>query len=138
MSGPDRGSAIADDARSIAPALAAAVAVAVVARLVTGFLPAIVAEVTVAILFGLVIATIAGSRMAPLARGLAFTSQRVLRLGIILLGARLSLGEIARIGLPATVVIVITMAASFAIVLLISRFVHVEGRLAVLIAVGSA
>jgi len=35
-------------------------------------------------------------------------------------------------------VIVITMAASFAIVLLVSRFVHVEGRLAVLIAVGSA
>jgi uncharacterized integral membrane protein (TIGR00698 family) len=56
----------------------------------------------------------------------------------VLLGARLSLAEIARIGLPAAGLIVITMAASFAIVLLIARFVHVEGRLAVLIAVGSA
>jgi uncharacterized integral membrane protein (TIGR00698 family) len=62
----------------------------------------------------------------------------VLRLGIILLGARLSLGEIARIGLPATVIIVITMTASFAVVLLVARFVRIEERLAVLIAVGSA
>jgi uncharacterized integral membrane protein (TIGR00698 family) len=138
MTTRDRGSELVRDAQSIAPGLAAAVAVAVGARLVTAFLPAIVAEVTVAILFGLVIATIAGSRMAPLTRGLAFTSQRVLRLGIILLGARLSLGEIARIGLPATVVIVITMAVSFGIVLLLSRLLQVEGRLAVLIAVGSA
>ncbi len=72
------------------------------------------------------------------APGLAFASQRVLRFGIVLLGARLSLGEIARIGLPATGVILVTMAASFAIVLLAARFVQVESRLAVLIAVGSA
>jgi uncharacterized integral membrane protein (TIGR00698 family) len=122
----------------MAPGLVAAVLVAVAARVATGFLPAIVAEVTVAILIGIVIATVAGPRIAPLTPGLAFASQRILRLGIILLGARLSLGEIARIGLPATGVIVVTMAASFAIVLLISRFVQVEGRLAILIAVGSA
>ena len=108
------------------------------ARFVTGFLPSIVAEVSVAILLGIVVATVAGPRMAPLAPGLAFASQRVLRFGIVLLGARLSLGEIARIGLPATGVIVVTMAASFAIVLIVARFVRVEGRLAVLIAVGSA
>ena len=76
--------------------------------------------------------------MEPLRPGLAFASQRVLRFGIVLLGARLSLGEIARIGLPATGVILVTMAASFAIVLLAARFVRVESRLAVLIAVGSA
>ena len=63
---------------------------------------------------------------------------RMLRLGIILLGARLSLAEIARIGLPATGLIVVSMAVSFAIVLLAARLVRVEGRLAVLIAVGSA
>ncbi len=124
--------------RSIAPGLAAAVVVAIASRLITGFLPAIVAEVTVAILIGIVFATIAGPRLAPLTAGLGFTSQRVLRLGIVLLGARLSLGEIARIGLPATVVVIVTMAASFAIVLLVARIVHIEGQLAILIAVGSA
>ena len=134
----DQPGRLASTAANIAPGLTAAVAVAVVARLVTGFLPAIVAEVTVAILIGILVATIAGPRLAPLTPGLVFASQRVLRLGIILLGARLSLGEIARIGLPATGVIVITMAASFAIVLLVARFVRIEGRLALLIAVGSA
>jgi uncharacterized integral membrane protein (TIGR00698 family) len=135
---PGDRSRLAIGAARIAPGLGAAVLVAIAARLITGFLPAIVAEVTVAILIGIVVATIAGPRLAPLTPGLAFASQRVLRLGIILLGARLSLGEIARIGLPATSVIVVTMAASFAIVLLVARFVHVEGRLAILIAVGSA
>lgn len=134
---PTRSRLLAAAAR-IAPGLAAALVVAVAARLITGFLPAIVAEVTIAILIGIAVGTVAGSRMAPLAAGLAFASQRVLRLGIILLGARLSLGEIARIGLPATGVIVITMAVSFAIVLLLARLVRIEGRLAVLIAVGSA
>jgi uncharacterized integral membrane protein (TIGR00698 family) len=133
-----RSAEIARLARSFAPGLAAAVAVALAARFITGFLPSIVAEVSVAILLGIVVATVAGPRMAPFTPGLAFASQRVLRFGIVLLGARLSLGEIARIGLPATGVIVITMAASFAIVLIVARFVRVEGRLAVLIAVGSA
>ncbi len=127
-----------DRARAIAPGLAAAIAVALVARFVTGFLPSIVAEVTVAILFGIVVAAVAGPRLLPLTPGLRFASQRLLRLGIILLGARLSLAEIARIGVPSTVVIVVTMAISFAIVLLVSKLVRVESRLAVLIAVGSA
>lgn len=111
---------------------------AAAARLLAGILPSVVAEVSVAILLGIVVAAVAGPRARVLGPGLAFASQRVLRLGIVLLGVRLSLAEIAGIGLPATVVIVITMAASFAIVLLIARVVRVEGRLAVLIAVGSA
>ena len=96
------------------------------------------AEVSVALLFGIVVATVAGPRLRPLTPGLAFASQRVLRLGIVLLGARLSLGEIARIGVPSTVLIVLTMAASFAIVLVVARLVRRGDRLAILIAVGSA
>lgn len=76
--------------------------------------------------------------MKPLEPGLQLAAQRVLRLGIILLGARLSLAEIARIGLPATGLIVVTMATSFAVVLVVSRLLRVESRLALLIAVGSA
>jgi uncharacterized integral membrane protein (TIGR00698 family) len=76
--------------------------------------------------------------MKPLEPGLQVAAQRVLRLGIVLLGARLSLAEIARIGLPATGLIVVSMAVSFAVVLAASRLVRVESRLAVLIAVGSA
>ena len=124
--------------RSIVPGLLVAIAVATVARLVTGLLPSIVAEVSVALLLGIVVASVAGPRLRPLEPGLRFAAQRVLRLGIVLLGARLSLVEIVRIGLPATGLIVVTMAASFAIVLVAARLVRIEGRLAVLIAVGSA
>ena len=120
------------------PGLAAAIAVGLVARFATGFLPSIVAEVTVAILLGVVIAAIAGQRLGPLEPGLRFAAQRVLRVGIVLLGARLSLAEIAGIGLPATGLIVVTMAISFAVVLAVARAVRVESRLALLIAVGSA
>ncbi len=84
------------------------------------------------------VAAIAGPRLPPLAPGLAFASQRVLRLGIVLLGARLSLGEIARIGLPAAGLILVTMSLSFAVVLVAGRLVRIESRLALLIAVGSA
>jgi len=124
--------------RSIAPGLVAAIAVAAVARIVTSFLPSIVADVTIALLLGIVVASVAGPRLGPFRPGLTFASQRVLRFGIVLLGARLSLGEIARIGLPATGLIVVTMSLSFAIVLIAARFVRIEGRLGLLIAVGSA
>lgn len=129
---------MASRARSLGPGLAAAIAVAVVARLATGFLPSIVAEVTVAILIGVLIAALAGRRLRPLDPGLQFAAQRILRLGIVLLGARLSLAEIARIGLPATGLIVVTMAMSFLVVLSVARVVRVESGLALLIAVGSA
>ncbi len=125
-------------ARSIAPGLAAAVAIAAVARLISGFLPSIMAEVSLAILLGIVVAAIGGPRLRLLDPGLRFGAQRILRLGIVLLGARLSLAEIAGIGLPATGLIAVTMAASFAVVLGVARTVRIEGRLAVLIAVGSA
>jgi uncharacterized integral membrane protein (TIGR00698 family) len=129
---------LADRARSVVPGLAAAIAIGLVARVVTGFLPAIVAEVTVAILLGAIVAAVARGRLQRLEPGIRFTAQRVLRIGIVLLGARLSLAEIARIGLPATGIIVVTMAVSFAVVVAVARAVRVDGRLALLIAVGSA
>lgn len=125
-------------ARLAAPGLLLAVVVAALARLATALLPSIVAEVSIALLLGILVASVAGERLAAFDPGLRFASQRVLRLGIILLGARLSLAEIVRIGLPATGLIVVTMAASLAIVLAATRFVRVDGTLAVLIAVGSA
>lgn len=124
--------------RSAVPGLLLAVAVAALARLATGLLPSTVAEVSIALLLGIVVASVAGERLGAFEPGLQFASQRILRVGIILLGARLSLAEIMRIGLPATGLIVVTMAASLAIVLVAARFVRVDGTLAVLIAVGSA
>jgi uncharacterized integral membrane protein (TIGR00698 family) len=74
----------------------------------------------------------------PLEPGIRFAAGPLLRTGIVLLGARLSLAEIAHIGAPALGAIVVTMSASMALVLLLARLVRVENRLAVLLAVGSA
>ena len=77
-------------------------------------------------------------RSATVAPGLKLAAERLLRLGIVLLGAKLGLQQIAGIGLPAALVIAATMAAALLVVLGLSRAAAVDGRLAVLLAVGAA
>jgi uncharacterized integral membrane protein (TIGR00698 family) len=121
------------------PGLLAAIAVAAVARaLALTVLPSVVSEVTVAILIGLVVGRIPAVRSETLRPGLKLAAERLLRLGIVLLGAKLSVVQIAGIGLPALAIIVVTMATALAVVLGLSRLAAVDGRLAVLLAVGAA
>jgi uncharacterized integral membrane protein (TIGR00698 family) len=122
----------------VAPGLLAAAAVAAIARLATGYLPPVVSEVTVAILIGLVVGQLPIARSAALRPGLKLAAERLLRVGIILLGASLSVQRVAAIGLPAAAIIVVTMAAALSVVLVLSRLASVDGRLAILIAVGAA
>ena len=97
------------------------------------------AEVTVALVIGAVVAAVTGpDRLAPYQPGIQFAAGPLLRTGIVLLGARLFLAEIVRIGGPALGTIVVTMAVSIGLVLLLARLLKVENRLAVLLAVGSA
>jgi uncharacterized integral membrane protein (TIGR00698 family) len=112
--------------------------VAIAARLATGFLPPVVSEVTVAILIGLLVGRLPALRSEAFARGLKLAAERLLRLGIVLLGAKLSVQQIAGIGVPAAVIIAVTMAAALAVVLALARAAAVDGRLAVLLAVGAA
>ena len=70
--------------------------------------------------------------MAP---GLKLAAEKALRLGIVLIGATLSIEKIAAI-LPAVPTILVTMAAALAIVLLLSRTASIDARLATLLAVG--
>ena len=56
----------------------------------------------------------------------------------MLLGAKLSVQQIAGIGLPAAAIIAVTMAGGPGVVLVLSRLAGVDGRLAVLLAVGAA
>ncbi len=111
---------------------------AAVARFATGFLPPVISEVTVAILIGLAVGWLPIVRGAGLGPGLAFAAQRLLRLGIVLLGARLSIQQVVGIGLPAAVVIAVTMAGALIVVLLLSRIARIDARLATLLAVGAA
>ena len=125
--------------RRYGPGLLLAIAVAAAARLLAStVLPPVVSEVTVAILIGLIVGRAPSVRSSAFAPGLKLAAERLLRLGIILLGAKLSVAQIAGIGLPALVIIVATMATALTVVLVLSRVASVDGRLAVLLAVGAA
>ena len=72
----------------------------------------------------------------PLAPGLARAGRRVLRLGIVVLGLKLSLVDIARLGWVPILAIVALVAASFTITWLVGRLFRLEGDQAVLMAAG--
>ena len=70
--------------------------------------------------------------------GIRFGLVRVLRLGIVLLGIRLSLGEVGAIGLQSLPVIIGAVTAALLIVTYFSRKLGLSGRLGTLIAVGTS
>jgi uncharacterized integral membrane protein (TIGR00698 family) len=70
--------------------------------------------------------------------GIDFGLKRVLRVGIVLLGIRLSLGEVGAIGLQALPVIAGTVTAAILIVTSLARRVGLTGRFGTLIAVGTS
>ncbi len=70
--------------------------------------------------------------------GIDFGLLRVLRLGIVLLGIRLSLGEVGTIGLQSLPVIFGTILAALIIVTYFSRKLGLSSRLGTLIAVGTS
>src|SRR5215471_6324820 len=82
----------------IAPGLALAVAVGLTARLIAQHLPVPISEVPMAVLLGIIVGSLFRLPKTT-ASGIKFAGQRVLRLGIILLGARLSLGDVLGIGI---------------------------------------
>ena len=108
------------------------------ARLTTALLPPVISEVTVAILIGVVVGRLPAIHSPRLRPGLKLTSERLLRAGIVLLGAKLSIDQVAAIGVPAVGVVVITMVAAIVTVLALSRAAGVDGALSVLLAVGAA
>jgi uncharacterized integral membrane protein (TIGR00698 family) len=70
--------------------------------------------------------------------GIKFSVVRILRLGIVLLGIRLSIVEAGAIGLKALPVIIGTILAAIAIVTYVSRRVGLTDRLGTLIGVGTS
>jgi len=121
----------------LAPGLALAGAVALVARLVSGSLPPAVSEILVAVLLGIVVANVAPLPAAA-SPGIRFAVQRVLRAGIVLLGARLSLAAVLAIGAGALGLVLVSMTVAFAVALLVGRALRLPRRLALLIGVGTA
>jgi len=70
--------------------------------------------------------------------GIRFGLERVLRVGIVLLGIRLSLGEVGTIGLKSLPVIIGAVASALLIVTYLSRKLGLSSKLGTLIAVGTS
>ena len=70
--------------------------------------------------------------------GIAFTGKRILRLGIILYGFRLSLQDVMAVGLPAIAVDGIVVTCTIMLGILVGRLLKMDSHIALLTACGSA
>ncbi|MBT8107227.1 MAG: putative sulfate exporter family transporter [Gammaproteobacteria bacterium] len=96
-----------------------------------------ISAIMMAIILGILIRNTI-SLPATFQPGIRFGLVRVLRLGIVLLGIRLSLGEAGAIGLQALPVIIGAVAAALIIVTFLARRMGLSGKLGTLIAVGTS
>jgi uncharacterized integral membrane protein (TIGR00698 family) len=102
-----------------------------------GFDRSPVSEISVAIVLGLAVRNTVGLP-AVYERGLRLCGRDVLRAGIVLLGLRLSLGAVGRIGLAGLPVVLGCIAAALVCVTWVNRALGLPRRLGSLIAVGTS
>lgn len=123
--------------RGVIPGLLVVVALAAVARVVAPALPSSTSEITVGVVLGIAIANLAAIH-GMFGPGIRFAVHRLLRLGIVLLGARLSLEVVLELGASAILLVLACVIFGFACTALLARAVGIPARLAILIAVGTA
>lgn len=96
-----------------------------------------ISPIMMAIVLGIVVRNTL--RLSPrFAPGVRFSLVRILRLGIVLLGIRLSLGEAGRIGLRSLPIIIGCVAVALIVVTWVSVRAGLTARLGTLIAVGTS
>lgn len=120
------------------PGLAIAVAGAAIAIGINLLLPG-VSAMLVAILLGAVLANVVapqGRLFTTLRPGLAVASRRLLRLGVVLLGLQLVLGDILALGWPVVVGVVVIVGGTMGITLLLGKVLKVGTTQTLLIAGG--
>ena len=120
------------------PGIAVAIAAAGLSFLLHAVLPWL-PWLTAALVLGVIVGCVPAARPAldgVLKPGLALSSRRLLRLGIVLLGLSLALGDIAALGAVAILAIVALVGVSFAITWLIARAFKLPGDEPVLLAAG--
>jgi uncharacterized integral membrane protein (TIGR00698 family) len=96
-----------------------------------------ISGIMVAILLGLALGNLF-KLPAALKPGIGFAVKRVLRLGIVLLGLKLSIVEVGSIGLKSLPVIMVTIPAAILFVTYLGRRIGLPDRLGTLIAVGTS
>ncbi|NMM45636.1 YeiH family putative sulfate export transporter [Rhodospirillaceae bacterium KN72] len=124
--------------RNLLPGLAAAGLLAGVGIAVRDWCGSpMVSPMVVAMVLGIAVRNSIGVPTA-LKPGLAISLRPILRLGIVLLGFRLTLDQIGAVGLAGGGVIVATLCATFLFTKALGRVLGVDARLAELIAAGTS
>lgn len=122
--------------KRVAPGFALALALAVAAQFIEGLLPIpLVGSSVIALFLGMGI-----NRLHPCAAlrpGIAFTSKKVLRSAIVLLGASLSVGTILTVGRMSLVVMAFTLLTCFGGGYLCGRALGLDWKLSNLISAGT-
>jgi uncharacterized integral membrane protein (TIGR00698 family) len=90
-----------------------------------------------AILIGMVIAGFWKEKGA-FAKGITFTSKKILQYAVILLGFGLNLGTVISVGKTSLPVIVATIATSLIVSFVLCRALKIPGKISVLVGVGSS
>ncbi|WP_226580583.1 YeiH family protein [Acuticoccus sediminis] len=127
-----------DRIRDVAPGLGLAAALAAVALPVARWSGSpLVSPMVLAMLAGIVIRNTVGIGDA-LGPGIRTALRPVLRFGIVLLGARLTFGELGAIGLPGIVVVSVALVSTFVFTKLAARALGVDAKLGELIAAGTS
>ncbi|WP_371130977.1 YeiH family protein [Arthrobacter sp. SDTb3-6] len=120
------------------PGLAAALAAVAVALAVHAVVPMMPA-MTIAVVLGIVAVNLPGTSAlceGPLRAGLNFAGKHLMRVGIVFLGLKLSLGDIAALGWTTVGVVVALVLLSFAGIYALGRLFRLDGDLPLLIATG--
>lgn len=120
----------------IIPGFALAAMLAVVSRFIEGLLPIhLIGASVIALLLGMVINSL--WRPAVLKPGLKFTSKKILRVAIILLGASLSVDVILSVGRMSLAVMVFTLLTCFGGGYIIGKALGLNWKLSNLISAGT-
>ncbi|MGN0169456.1 MAG: YeiH family protein [Lachnospiraceae bacterium] len=97
----------------------------------------IIGGAVIAILAGMVIALFIKDK-TPFAGGIKFTSKKILQWAVILLGFGLNLNVIVETGKQSLPIIVVTIATSLILSYVLCRVMHIPGKIATLVGVGSS
>jgi uncharacterized integral membrane protein (TIGR00698 family) len=124
------------------PGLILVLIVALAARFLQSLIPGptlnkAISEILIAVLIGLLVRNIFGP-IANTQGGITFSLHRLLRLGIILLGLRLSLQDVIATGVSSLILIVVCITLALTLAFGAGRVFRIPVRLATLIGVGTA
>lgn len=112
--------------------------------MMVGAMPAVQATglsaLTLAIVLGMVVGNTFYPRIAaPAAAGVGFSKQRLLRIGVVLYGLRLTVQDIGHVGLAGVAIDAVVIASTFGLACLLgTRWLGMERRVAMLVGAGSA